>query len=163
MDLPKVTEPMMVAGRNFDADLVKLGLRAHTITWAFDTIIEEHVLIVVTDFYEVQGPLKIMQLLFQACNSSRLASNVDPFKIRIHSIDQPFIRAVMQVKNADVYGKEPDGTRIDLEIEDGTFGVGDVYFDLSWMIADRAIGKRERHSIVRQFKKFAERIEKLAA
>jgi len=99
MDTPEIEQRLLTAGEEFDAALAGLGLDAHALFWAFDKDLGHHVLVLVTDFFDFKGPLAISKALFRAYNASATPKEIDPFTIRLHSVNQPAGEKLLEIVN----------------------------------------------------------------
>lgn len=165
MDTPEITSDVMAAGAEFDASLASLGLRAHMVMWGYDEVVGHHVLMVMTDFTDLHGPLQVMELVFKAYNASLLPKEIDPFNVRVHSIAQPIAVALMEravggwVQKADKATGKVTGPRVRFE----EAMINGVHVKKRWIVKIRNLGSRKEESVRRQFKSFRKRVLAQAA
>ena len=60
----EVTETQMANAREFTKSLSTIGFDMDGVFWAYDKEDERQVLLVVTDFFDVKGPLEIYRQIF---------------------------------------------------------------------------------------------------
>lgn len=81
----KLSRERLEAGADFLDALRKLGLDPEGLLWAYDTSMEEFVVVLVTSFYDQVGPLAINRLLFKAYNIAATPKSISPFIVQLHS------------------------------------------------------------------------------
>ena len=80
------------AGRDFQDALAKLGLDPEALFWAYDHVINQFVLVIVTAFFDYAGPLALSERLFEAYRAAATPASIDPFILRLHSPAQRIFR-----------------------------------------------------------------------
>lgn len=165
MDTPEIELNLLNAGTSFEAALSKLGLEADAVFWGYDTEIHRHVLVLVTDFFDHVGPLEISRMLFKAYNASLLPSEVDPFLVRLQSINQPAGRDFADYANSewtvDVRDKHNRPKLNNLPVAAmKTFG---VEMRPEWIIKSRKFKKRNAVELGRKWQRFEHNVDREAA
>lgn len=94
MDTPKLDVKYMDAGRAYLAALQNLGLNPEGLMWAYDSAVRRHVLVLVTEFFDLKGPLEISRVLFAAYNNAKTPKEIDPFVVRLHSTNQTLAKLI---------------------------------------------------------------------
>lgn len=167
MDTRAVEERHLAAGREYEKNLVSLGLEPHALMWAFDEIEGRFVLILVTDFFDLKGPLEISRQLFKAYNSSKTPKEIDPFTVRVHSINQPFGGEVHDMASSDRNVRILDNNlKLNPDVEGAhvaSWRVGGLLFRPEWLIAARKIQPRKSVEIIRRWDRFERNVNKRAA
>lgn len=166
MATPEIEERFLIAGREYGEALAGLGLDAHALFWAFDQLEERHVLVLVTDFFDVKGPLEISKQLFRAYNASVTPREIDPFVVRIHSVNQPAGTELLQWAAGDWKGKildqftnKPKGDEFDIS----NINVGGLDIRPGWVIRARKAKPRQTVEINRRWDRFSRNLDKVAA
>lgn len=167
MDPSEIDQRLLTAGKEFDVALAGLGLDAHALFWGFDKELGRHVLVLVTDYFDLKGPLAISRALFRAYNASVTPKEIDPFTVRLHSINQPAGRQFVDhvnsgwaVNKLDQKTKKPIGDAIPIKAME-TYG---VEIRPEWIIAARGLKQaRKTTEINRRWDRFQRNIDKLAA
>lgn len=161
-----VTDEMMSAAREFDSALVSVGFKANVVMWAVDHEVDQAVLVVLTDFYDFEGPLAILEMIFKAYRKSLLPKAIDPFSVRVHSVDQKEIsklcnvaRGLVKVQKGDARTRKGEGALFDI---DG-MTVSGLEAHTSWLVSQHNRKKADRFSMRRQWSKISERIDAIAA
>ena len=80
------------AGRDFQEALAKLGLDPEALFWAYDHVLDQFVLVIVTAFFDYAGPLALSERLFEAYRAAATPASIDPFILRLHSPAQRIFR-----------------------------------------------------------------------
>ncbi len=165
MDTPAVAELQLKAGHEYVDALATLGFDPFLVTWAYDEVTEEQVLLIATDFYDYKGPLAITEKLFEAYNLSLTPREIDPFHVRLHSGEQPFIQELLRyakggwIQKSNGYNGSPIGDRIPF-----TGGsVGGIHVNRAWVIKMRPMKRRPVDSLMRNWKRFEKNLERAAA
>ena len=94
MDTIRADEARLRAGAEYLSALRSLGFEPDGLFWAWDKQDEVFVLLLVSAFYDVAGPLSLSKLLFKAYNASITPKEIDPFIVRLHSPLQTYIRSI---------------------------------------------------------------------
>jgi hypothetical protein len=161
-DAPDLAPGFLEAGVEFDAALVRLGLEANLVAWAYDIDLQHHVLLLITDFFDFKGPLEISKKLFAAYSASALPQEIDPFTIRLHSVNQidavTLLKALNTVDWKMVKGKPTSAKGIDLFLGSDQLGIHS-----QWIIQYRDVKKRPSTDLIRKWDRFSRNVEALAA
>lgn len=163
MDTPGLEDRFLTAGREFGNAMEALGFDLASLCWAYDTTEKRHVLVVITDAYDVRGPLEVSQALFAAYNASVTPKEIDPFTIRLHSTSQPFGHGF-----ADATGwKASDVTNLETgEVfppGDAEYQYGDLIFREEWVLKQPSLKSRKPLEINRRWHRFQRNLEARAA
>lgn len=167
MDTRTINERFLIAGKEYGEALEKLGLDPHALLWAFDEVENRFILILVTDFFDVKGPLEISRQLFKAYNASATPQEIDPFTVRVHSINQPFGDEIHGLAASDgkvnIYDKflkpKPgaENIRISSYIKDG------LEFRTEWIISAKKSHARKTIELSRRWDRFTKNLDSIAA
>lgn len=165
MDTSTIKPQHLEAGKEYDEALVKLGLTADAVLWAYDRVVGHHVLVVVTDFFDFKGPLEISEKLFMAYNAAATPKEIDPFAVRLQSINQPLgewchrFAGGMNAAKHDPVTKKPAGNFTPIEgIE-----IDGLQLNNGWVIVVRPRSERKPIDLIRRWKRFSKNVEKAAA
>ncbi len=143
-----VDDARLKAGAEYLSSLNKIGFEPEGLFWAWDKSDERFVLVLVSKFFDVAGPLKLSQLLFKAYRGAITPSDINPLELRLHSPDQTWVRQLV----AFVDGRKAVGTYSDDLLE---VSVGDIY---------RLAGAKAADAELLRYWQFLERnVEQLAA
>jgi len=100
MVTPELSANYMQAAHEFTNALQSLGFDMEAVFWGYDSNEKRHILIVVTDVFDAQGPLAIHQQIFRAYNASLTPKEIDPFIISLFSPAQTFaVKLLAMVDN----------------------------------------------------------------
>lgn len=91
----EVTETQMANAREFTKSLSTIGFDMDGVFWVYDKEDERQVLLVVTDFFDVKGPLEIYRQIFKAYNASLTPKEIDPSCVRFLSRNQTVAKDIM--------------------------------------------------------------------
>lgn len=156
---PELEPGKLDAGKEFNRELLKLGLDAELCTWVYDDVLRHHVLVIVTDFFDFKGPLAISRLLFKAYNASALPKEIDPFTVRLHSAKQDFGRLLIEAAQERVVSSpDPDVARYEFFIEFAEFG-----FNHEWVVQRRESMNKSAGELIRSWDRFERNVDRLAA
>lgn len=163
MAQPELSPEALEYGRQYDAALSDLGFNAHAVFWAFDKVWDEFVLVLLSDFVELKGPFEVQKLLFRAYNSRALPQEIDPFHVRVHSIDQPLADELARrasatvVRNLDADALRGETTEVPIAF----MGLHEMVVSPRWGIRFR---KRDyKEPVSNRWNRFSDRVEHLAA
>lgn len=146
------------AGRDFWAALKHLGLVPEALFWARDKSIGEFALVLITSHFDREGPKEIYRLLTQAYNLAATPAAISPFIVRLHSPSQAISEAILENEFS-----------ADTDLVYFTLNRGDLTYHDKWIytakykngrVKIRKLSPVERS---RQWKRFKENIERLAA
>lgn len=167
MDTRTIEKRFLIAGKEYGEALEKLGLDAHALMWAYDENEERFVLLLITDFFDFKGPLEISRQLFKAYNASATPQEIDPFTVRVHSINQPFAANAFNMATSDgkfdVFDKfgrpktVPEQARISAWKSEG------VELRPEWVIRVRKTAPRKNVELSRHWNRFTKNLDKVAA
>jgi hypothetical protein len=166
LDLPEISSAHLKAGREYLDALGRLGLVPDGLCWAYDRTIEQFALVLVTTHFDYVGPHEIYRLLTKAYNVSATPQEISPFLVRLHSPKQRLAKTLLRafatkVRLNAVPKGEPTSER-DITDEAVHVEVGDLIFRQAWVYgASRPKSDSVERS--RQWRRFAETVEKLAA
>ncbi|NRF12177.1 hypothetical protein [Agrobacterium pusense] len=163
-NFPQVTELMMESAKRFDESLLSLGLAANLVTWAVEEGVKDPVLVLVTDFFDLRGPLDVARKIFDAYNASALPAEIDPFIIRLHSIQQPVAQMLMGLTD-DNHASRKDAAKISAETKREplfVIGADNLVFTMDMFISRRP-SRRDHADTIRRWKSFSKAVDALAA
>ena len=166
MPTPDLDATYLSAGQEFGDALAKLGLDPHALFWAYDTEEERHVLVLVTDFFDLKGPLEISRQLFRAYNASITPQEIDPFVVRLHSINQPAGQEFQKWASSDgsfafFRGGEPIPTPPEAKYE--ALEIGSLVMKPAWTLRVRPSRQRTSGDLSRLWKRFTRNVDRAAA
>jgi hypothetical protein len=150
----KLTEERWKAGEEYLSSLQKLGLDPECLFWSFDEVVGYHVLVLATSTYELAGPTAIARTLFQAYKASATPRTLNPFLVRIHSLDHTFIQET--AANRELYDGLNDPANNFVIGREGMRWHKDWFYKFS-------IQKKGRLYIERHWTTYRRNVEKLAA
>ncbi|MGV1757636.1 hypothetical protein ACQZ6F_17430 [Rhizobium sp. A22-96] len=168
MAAPDIEDKYLKAGREFASALDALGLDANALFWAFDSAESRHVLVLVTDFFDFKGPLEISKQLFKAYNASATPKEIDPFVIRLHSINQAMGERYsehassdwkLRVRAGNKAGPIPGLTSAVIN----NLTIGDLEMRPEWVIRGRKVTRSKSNDLSRRWGRFTRNVEKAAA
>jgi len=167
MAAPELEVNFLKAGEEFAQSLETLGLDAHAIFWAYDETEARHVLIIVTDFFDLKGPLEISKQLFKAYNASITPQQIDPFVVRLHSINQSLGEEYSNKAGMDwslkIWDSQGNPKPIPAEAKVTSMTIGDLVLAPSWIIRSRKLDHRKTVEINRRWNRFTKNVDKAAA
>jgi hypothetical protein len=167
MDAPEIEERFLIAGSEYGRALADLGLDPHALFWAYDGREARHVLVLLTDFFDYTGPLEISRQLFRAYNASATPSAIDPFIVRLHSVNQPAGAELLKWAAGDWKGKVFD--QHTLRQKGDEFEIGNINsFGLdirpNWVIRARKMSKKHASvELGRRWRRFTTNLDRIAA
>lgn len=135
--------------------LQSLGLDPDALFWAYDEVVGETVLVLVTSQFDHVGPLALSETLFKAYNLAGTPKEIDPFIVRLHSPDHTLIRNVARFLPMRFGGPLAQSIRAELN-------VGGLRFEPGWIYKFQP-SKRRSVDLSRQWSRFARNIDLLAA
>lgn len=155
----------LAAGREFVTSLEHLGLAPEIAAWGYDTVIGQHVFVLVTDFFDFKGPYEISKLLFRAYEASALPQTIDPFMVRLHS-DRHALAGTIRVLLGDHKVSAHDGKTGEIKADNLVLRggeVGGIQFKKAWIVTFRASTRRKTIELGRRWKRFERNVGALAA
>lgn len=165
MDTPQLAPSFMRAGDEYVDTLSRLGMDIEIACWAFDEEVDNFVLLLITDFFDVKGPLEISKVLFRAYNTSVTPREIDPFTVRLHSTNHAFAKDIRLfapgtfVQQVDKVTRQPFGQRADV-----THAKSDgIRFNADWLLRVGSAARRKSVEISRRWDRFTRNVEKAAA
>ncbi len=167
MDTRTIDERFLIAGKEYGEALEKLGLDPHALLWVFDEIEGRFVLILVTDFFDLKGPLEVSRQLFKAFNASVTPKEIDPFTVRVHSINQPFGEEIHGLAASDgkvnVFDKfmQPRAGAENARIS--AYRTENIEIRTEWIISAKRSGARKTVELNRRWDRFTKNLEAIAA
>lgn len=159
MDNPKLPVGFLEAGREYNASLRALGLRAEMVTWGFDFDIEAFQLVVVWGGVDKFGPLAVTQLLFDAYNASALPKEIDPFSVIAVGLKNPVattlnhFRTEKDSKAFQMSGKTPSATG-DIDPQ--------LHLEREWIVS-MAPKPKSSLEVNKDWRRFSQTVASLAA
>ena len=102
----ELTETHMIAAREFTDSLSNIGFDMDGVFWAYDKEDERQVLLVVTDFFDVKGPLEIYRQIFKAYNASLTPKEIDPSSVRFLSRYHTLVNDIMDSMLSNLMKKD---------------------------------------------------------
>jgi hypothetical protein len=166
VDTPQLKVKYGQAGWEFLASLQNLGLDPQALFWAYDKVINDFVLVLITDFFDDQGPYEISKLLFRAYNVAATPKLIDPFMVRLHSPHQAFSQAIKErlfsrsFRKLDKTTMQPIGPSTDIK----SVNWQGMIVSKDWVYVVRPTQhKRSVESRIRRWSKFKTTVERLAA
>lgn len=166
MDFNTLPDTFLSAGAEYDAALNRLGLKPEGLLWAHDATINQFVLVLVTSQFDSVGPTEIFRLLTKAYNASVTPREINPFIVRLHSVNHAIVAGLDQAINSALE------FRVDFTSDDGALstsgivqvhiGTDDLRYKKEWVYHFKII-KLKPADRSRRWKKFARNVEELAA
>ena len=167
MAAPAIEERFLTAGREYGDALINLGLDPHALFWAYDAAEARHVLVLVTDFFDYKGPLEISKQLFRAYNASVTPKEIDPFTIRLHSINQPMGEEYRNFAASDgkfeVWDKNMVPKPMSPKARVQEINVGGLAMKPEWTIRVRPRKARTSVELSRRWSRFLRNVDRVAA
>lgn len=167
MDSKNVEQERLTVGREFIDSLDKLGFHATMALWIFSKEASQFLLFVVTDFFDLKGPIEVTRYVFAAYNAAALPQDMDPFNVQFCSPQQIIGRRLIELGSAQIAGNAVDGngTR-KIVVESDTLET-----QASWILRnDYHPSKRlapvrapKAVDVMRKWNRFVANVEKLAA
>lgn len=157
MAAPTLEVKYMDAGHEYLRTLRRFGLDPLALFWAYDHVAKQFVLVLVSEFFDVVGPLEISKLLFRAYNASVTPKSIDPFIIRLHSHTQPISMLMLHRTGHGVVGKPGP----DVAIAGGT--IGGMELKAEWLIASRDYTGKSTVDLVGRWDRIGRTLSKMAA
>lgn len=159
------------AGRDYLAALRALKLEPEALFWAYDTAMEQFVLVLVSALFDFAGPLALTQLLFDAYNATATPKEIDPFIIRLHSPKHALYRAAQphiatRIDQADLKGAALDRATIDGEVTPSiiaSFRAGDLQSFGTWVYKSTPMSKAKISDPERRWTRFERAVHAVAA
>jgi len=176
MVTPELNENYLHGAHEFTAALSQLGFDMDAVFWGYDVEDERHILVVITDVFDTQGPLEISKQLFRAYNASLTPKEIDPFIVRLLSANQIVAKELLHIITNNwrmrrfskdspfaVMGGSRNIEGEVIAIEETTSG--DIVVRPEWVVISRGIHKtRKTVEINRRWHSFKRHIdEKIAA
>lgn len=167
MAAPQIEERFLTAGREYNTALADLGLEPHALFWAFDKDEQRHVLVLITDFFDLKGPLEISRQLFRAYNASVTPREIDPFVVRLYSTNQPagdslliFTAGDWTINQVDKLTQQPIGDKHAVS-EVSTNG---LEIRPEWVVhVKQSVKSRNSVELNRRWQRFTRNVDRAAA
>lgn len=167
MAAPEIDERFLTAGREYGDALADLGLDPHALFWAYDEVESRHVLVLVTDFFDFTGPLEISKQLFRAFNASVTPKEIDPFVVRLHSVNQAAGSEYANFAASDGTFKVFDKNMKPKFVGDAgrieSMNIRGLVMKPEWTIRTRKAAHRNSVDLSRKWKRFVRNVDKVAA
>lgn len=84
----------------------KLGLHSNMALWVYSKEASQFLLLIVTDFFDLKGPLEVTKYMFAAYNASALPKEIDPFNVQFCSPEQIVGRRLVEIGSIKVIGRD---------------------------------------------------------
>jgi len=167
MDTPELPIGYLEEGRAYLKSMQKLGLRPNAFFWAYDHVAGEFVLVLITEAFDAVGPLELSRLLFKAHNAHATPQAINPFIVRLHSINHQIVRELENVTllkitpGATVY---KDGKEI-TDVTRAVINVGGLEIDGDWVyLYEKPLAKRHSTTeVLKRFHRFEQTVNRMAA
>jgi hypothetical protein len=161
----KLDPKYLTAGDDYLRALQRLGLDPDALFWVYDDQMSQFVLVVATPLFDFKGPYEISRTLFKAYNYAATPQEIDPFVVRLHSPEHPFIRHLETYKEATHFQKVDRGTgrTVGEPIAIQHIGAFGVQFSPAWVLKFALPRKRTSVDLSRQWQRFERNVDKLAA
>lgn len=169
MAASEIDKSFLIAGHEYGEALASLGLDPEALFWAFDQNEDRHVLVLVTDFFDLKGPLEISKQLFKAYNASATPREIDPFVVRLHSINQPIGRQfadqakIGPVWKFKLYDSKMRQKELPVEARATAMTIAGLEMRPDWIIRARTPQHRKTVELNRRWNRFTRNLEKAAA
>jgi hypothetical protein len=152
------------AGQEYLDSVRRLGLEPEGFLWAYDKTIEQYVLVMVTSQFDTVGPQEIYRLLTKAYRASATPREINPFIIRLHSVNQLIVPHLQRAVELDITSsvKKADGSVSEATYIDILKNALDLSFRKEWIYVFR-IKRVKPADRSRRWKRFAQNVERLAA
>lgn len=166
MDFNTLPDPFVKAGSEFLKAVQQLGLRPEGLLWAHDRTIDRFVLVLITAQFDYEGPAEIYRLLTLAYRASATPREINPFIIRVHSVNQSIVSAIkraiehpmpISAETRDAAGEITSHPHIHIHQL-----AGDLSFKSEWVYHFK-IDRLRPAERSRRWKSFVARVEHLAA
>lgn len=164
MDTPELSPSSMKGGREYVQRLEELGMDISYAMWAFDQVLREFTLIIVTDFFDAKGPLEVSKVLFRAYNLSVTPREIDPFHVRLHSVNHAFVKDIVELgtpNEIQAYDAQKRPKGVSVPIIGGT--AGGIEFKTEWLISAKRLPKRSSVDLSRRWDRFVRNVDRAAA
>jgi hypothetical protein len=141
------------AGREYLAAVERLGLRPTAMFWAFDSTLEEFVLVLTTPLYDYAGPYELSKILIEAYRRSGTPREIDPFVVRLHSPEHSIIR---EIGKFVPFGTTMQGASMAVT-------AADLSVDSSWIYRFAKPAALTSVEAARRWDRFVRNVDRLAA
>lgn len=168
-------EKRLAAGKRFVSALQDLGLITPLAFWVREKESDTFILMIVTDFFDLKGPLELNRLMFSAYNAEALPQDIDPFHVQFCSPHQILGRRLVEIASIRVVASNSQTEDLDV----GVLSFDGFETKYGWFIHNKfdpyvaskagrvpatlAVRKPSDMLLKRQWRSFASRVEKLAA
>jgi hypothetical protein len=167
-------EPVRLeAGRRFVSSLQGLGLKTPLALWVRLKDEGTYILMIVTDFFDLKGPLELTKYMFAAYNADALPHDIDPFNVQFCSPHQMLGRRLIEMASIKVVGSNNETGETNIPMEIGFdryitwlewFILNDFDAEVSYKRSSAALKRRpDATALRRQWQYFAKNVDKLAA
>lgn len=163
MDQIGIDQHRLIAGRHFIEALDALGLHSTMASWVYSRVSSQFLLVIVTDFFDLKGPLEVNRYMLAAYNASALPQEIDPFNVQFCSPEQVVARQLFQIANLKASGSAGTGGEQPL--------VDDVETHKSWILRNKYYQTKDSErppqaksaDLARKWQLFIANVDKLAA
>ena len=162
MAAPELDVTHGTAGAEYFAAIRKLGLEPDALFWAWDSTVEQMVLVLVTRQFDRVGPLELSRRLFAAYNATATPKEISPFVIRLHSPQQAIIQQVAKLVSVNIRVTSVETGEIEKGFKLIVNGA-DMQFDPAWVYKFDTMSRRSPADLNRQWKRFDRNVAKLVA
>lgn len=165
MATPDLEENHLIAARDYGAALRNLGMDIDGLMWVYDSLEHRHVLLLITDFFDQRGPLEVSEMLFKAYNASATPQEIDPFIVRLHSINHTRSEEILAHASGDWLANvfDRDGTPKIKNLGYTSITVGGLEIRPEWVLFANRPQNRSSVEVNRRWKRFARNVEAIAA
>lgn len=174
MDKTPIEPVRLEAGKRFVSALQGLGLKTPLALWVRLRSDDAFILMIVTDFFDLKGPLELTRYMFAAYNADALPHEIDPFNVQFCSPFSLLGRRLIEVASIKFVAHNSDTGERNIP--------GELTFDnmaswYEWFIVNefdpqlayergksklRAV-KPDQTKLRRQWRHFAHNVDRLAA
>ena len=169
MATPELPVGYFDEGRAYLDAVETLGLRPNAFFWAFDSVTNGFVLVLITEAFDAVGPLALSEILFKAYNAQATPRAIDPFIIRLHSTQHQIVYEMDRILPFSMHFR-PDDSVMKGEEEVAKLGravatIGGLEIDGEWVyVFDKPLTKKHSTTdVLRRWHRFERTINKMAA
>ncbi|GHG36090.1 hypothetical protein [Paracoccus aerius] len=161
MDFRELPQGLQVAGQKYLRQLRALGLHPEALFWAYAAGESEYQLWMLWSGVERFGPLQLTEHLFRAFRAAALPQEINPFSVHIAS-PQSFMGKLFHLSMSHVITQPNSVEKYWRSVTDGPEGEIEYKGSRDWIYVYE--GKtRKRSDVARDWKRFSQRVSKLAA
>jgi hypothetical protein len=149
----KLPKNLYLAGKQYNAQLLKLGLKPEGLLWVHDVQEKRFVLWLIWSGVDLFGPFELTKLLFRAYRASALTHEIDPFLVDVRSTRDTLGATVLKLNS-----KKEGWT---FQLAEGSSDEPSYGWHRDWVY--RKQKRKPAHQVANDWQIFAERVSKLAA